>query len=311
MAEQQRFDPLMELLKDSPPKNALEFRATLDAFALAGNGALPEIGGSEDDVTLFSAGGVDVTADIHVPKGDGPFPVLVYLHGGGWIMGSPKTHRRLAYRFAEAGYLVVNLHYRLAPEFPFPAAFDDCVRAIRWVTDNIAAYGGDPSRLAVGGDSAGGNLTAAAAAALADDARVRIKAILLIYAALDFANMSSEGADLPGGANLVEMLVDSYIGHDRDALVEDWRVSPIHAAERLPPAHIACGTADGLLTDAKALVARLAAARIPYELATYEGMPHGFSQMEEMFPDARASIDRMIAFLDARLLSRVAHSRTR
>src|SRR4030095_10162996 len=156
MAEQPTFDPLMEMLKDNPPKNALEFRATLDAFALAGNGVLPEIGSSEDDVTLFSVDGANVTADIHLPKGDGPFPVLVYLHGGGWIMGSPKTHRRLAFRFAEAGYLVVNLHYRLAPEFPFPAAFDDCVQAIRWVNDNIASYGGDPSRLAVGGESGGG-----------------------------------------------------------------------------------------------------------------------------------------------------------
>jgi len=296
----QRVDPLMELLKENPPQDALEFRAILDALALAGNGVLPEIGGSEDDVTLFSAGGVDVTADIHLPEGKGPFPVLVYLHGGGWVMGSPKTHRRLAFRFAEAGYLVVNLHYRLAPEFPFPAAFDDCVRAIRWVTDNIASYGGDPSRLAVGGDSAGGNLTAAAAAALADDARVRIKAILLIYAALDFANMTAEGADALSGA-LVEMLVDSYIGHDRDALVKDWRVSPILAAKRLPPAHIACGTADELIADAHALVAKLAAAGIPYELATYDEMPHGFAQMEEMFPEARVSIARMIDFLDARV----------
>jgi acetyl esterase len=301
MAETQALDPLMEMLKQNPPKDALEFRATLDAFALAGNGVLPEIGGSEDDVTLFSVGGTDVTADIHLPKGSGPFPVLLYLHGGGWIMGSPKTHRRLAFRFAEAGYLVVNVHYRLAPEFPFPAAFDDCVAAIRWVKDNIESYGGDPSRLAVGGDSAGGNLAAAAAAALAGDPRVDIKAILLIYAALDFANMNPAGADLPGGANLVEMMVGSYLGNDRESLVKDWRVSPIHAAERLPRAHILCGTADGLMADTNALVSRLAAAGIPHELATYDKMPHGFAQMEEMFPEARVSIDRMIAFLEANL----------
>src|SRR5262245_5558471 len=131
-APSQAMDPLTAMLMQNPPKDALEFRAILDEFALAGNGTLPEIGGSVDDLTLFAADGVDMSADIHEPKGKGPFPVLVYLHGGGWILGTPKTHRRLGFRFAEAGYVVVNLKYRLAPEFPFPAAFDDCVRAVRW-----------------------------------------------------------------------------------------------------------------------------------------------------------------------------------
>ena len=297
MTEQQALDPLTAMLMQNPPRDALEFRAMLDGFALAMNGTLPDIGGSTDDVTLFKAGGVNVTADIHRPKGDGPFPVLVYLHGGGWIMGTPKTHRRLAFRFAEAGYLVVNVHYRLAPEFPFPAAFDDCVAAIRWVADNIDRYGGDPARLAVGGDSAGGNLAAAAAATLQGQGGADIKAVLLIYPALDFANMDSAGAELPGGGNVMEMMVGSYIGHDREALIKDWRVSPIHAAERLPAVHLMCGTADGLMRDADAMAARLRAASIKHEFVTYKNMPHGFAQMEEMFPEARVSIARMIDFL--------------
>lgn len=154
----------------------------------------------------------------------------------------------------------MNLHYRLAPEFPFPAAFDDCVAAIRWVVDNIAQYGGDPARLAVGGDSADGNRTAAARAELSGDPRVNVKAALLICPALDFANMDTEGAALPNGANMVEMMMGSYIGHDREALIKDWRVSPIHAAARLPPLHLMCGTADGLMADANALVAKLRSA---------------------------------------------------
>jgi len=295
MTEQQALDPLTAMLMQNPPRDALEFRAILDGFALALNGTLPDIGGSDDDVTLFRAGGVNVTADIHRPKGDGPFPVLVYLHGGGWIMGTPKTHRRLAFRFAEAGYLVVNVHYRLAPEFPFPAAFDDCVAAIRWVVDNIAGYGGDPARLAVGGDSAGGNLTAAAVAALRGE--VDIKAVLLIYPALDFANMNAADSELPIGGNMMEMMVDSYIGHDREALIKDWRVSPVHAADRLPSVHLMCGTADSLMKDANALVARLREAGLEHEFVTYPDMPHGFAQMEEMFPQARVCIARMIGFL--------------
>jgi len=298
----QAVDPLTAMLMQNPPKDALEFRAMLDEFALAGNGTeLPAIGGSIDDLKLFSAGGVDVTADIHKPKGAGPFPVLVYLHGGGWILGTPKTHRRLGFRFAEAGYVVVNLGYRLAPEFPFPAALDDCVRAVRWVVDNIAKYGGDPKRIAIGGDSAGGNLTAATAATLAGDARVKLKAALLIYAALDFANMKPEGGDLPNGANLVEMMVGSYLPKNREQLIRDWRVSPIHAAERLPPCHVMCGTADGLIADANAFAARLANAGIDHELAIYADMPHGFTQMAELFPAALDSIRRMVAFLDKRV----------
>src|SRR5262245_10291897 len=297
----QAMDPLTAMLMQNPPKDALEFRATLDAFALAGNGTLPEIGRSVDDVKLFSAGGVDVTADIHQPKGAGPFPVLVYLHGGGWILGTPKTHRRLGFRFAEAGYVVVNVGYRLAPEFPFPAAFEDCVRAVRWVVENIHRYAGDATRIAIGGDSAGGNLAAATAAALADDSRVKLKAVLLIYAALDFANMKTEGAELPGGANLVEMMVGSYLPRNRAEHMRDWRVSPIHAANRLPACHLLCGTADGLMADASAMAERLERAGIDHEVAIYADMPHGFTQMEELFPAALESINRMVAFLDARV----------
>jgi acetyl esterase len=237
--------------------------------------------------------------DVYVPKGDGPFPVLVYLHGGGWILGSPKTHRRLGFRFAEAGFLVFNVHYRLAPEHPFPAAFDDCVTAIRWAVAHAAEYRGDAARLAVGGDSAGGNLAAAAVAALRNE--IDVGALLLIYAALDLGQMDAATAIVPGGADLMEMMVGSYLGRDRAALARDPRVSPIHAAAALPPTHVLCGTLDPLLADAETLVGKLAGADIPHEFVVYEDMPHGFVQMEEVFDDARRAIDAMVAFLNARL----------
>ena len=298
-------DFLTNFLRDHPPHDALELRALLDGFIMQlGNADLPEIGASHDDVVIRTAAGHAVTVDVHVPKGAGPFPVLVYLHGGGWVLGSPKTHRRLGFRFAEAGYLVFNVHYRLAPEHPFPAPFDDCVAAIRWAAEHAADYGGDASRLAVGGDSAGGNLTAAAAVALANDADVDIKAVLLIYAALDFANMDAGVSVVPGADELMEMMVGSYIGHDRDNLTRDWRVSPILAAEKLPPALVLCGTMDPLIDDAHAVAARLAAAGIDHEVAIYDEMPHGFVQMEEMFPEARLAIDRMVNFLNTRVQRR-------
>jgi acetyl esterase/lipase len=292
-------DLLMNFLRDNPPQDALELREMLDTFMIQmGNADLPGIGASHDDIVIDSGGGRELTVDVHVPNGTGPFPLLVYLHGGGWILGSPKTHRRLGFRFAEAGYLVFNVHYRLAPEHPFPAAFDDCVTAIRWAAAHAAEYGGDASRLAAGGDSAGGNLAAAAVAALRNE--IDIGALLLIYAALDLGAMDAAVEIMPGGGDLMEMMVGSYLGTERAQLERDPRVSPIHAAEALPPTHILCGTMDPLLDDARALAAKLERAAIPHEFVVYEDMPHGFVQMEEVFDDARRAIDAMVTFLDVR-----------
>ena len=124
---------------------------------------MQEIGESIDDIVLFSEGTADITADIHRPVSRKPAPILIYIHGGAWVSGSSKTHRPIGFGFARHGYLVFNINYRLAPEYPFPTPFEDCVAAIRWVVKNAAKYGGDASRIAIGGDSAGGNLSAAAA----------------------------------------------------------------------------------------------------------------------------------------------------
>ena len=159
------FDALTELVTANPPRNVHELRALLDNFGALVNTDLPTVGGFHEKVVIHEVDGVAVTADVVRPTGPGPHPVLVYLHGGGWVCGSPATHRKLAYRFAEAGYVVFNVDYRMAPEHPFPAPFDDCVHAIEWVAQEAARFGGDPQHLAVGGDSAGGNLTAAATAA--------------------------------------------------------------------------------------------------------------------------------------------------
>src|SRR5215468_908484 len=165
----------------APPETAQDMRRMIDLFGGFLNADLPPVGARHDRVPA----GDGVTADVVVPKGSGPFPVLVYLHGGAWICGSPVTHRKLGHRFAEAGYLVVNVDYRLAPEHPFPTPVEDCIGAIRWAAREAKRFGGDASRLAVGGDSAGGNLAAASAAALHGDAAAP-KACLLIYGVFDF-----------------------------------------------------------------------------------------------------------------------------
>jgi acetyl esterase len=293
-------DLLTQMMLQNPPKSPLDMRRMLDGFAPFMNAELPEVGACHESLPVQEG----VTADVIVPKGAGPHPVLVYLHGGGWVCGSPRTHRKLGYRFAEAGYLVFNVDYRLAPEHGFPAPFEDCLAAVRFAHREAKRFGGDPSRLAVGGDSAGGNLAAAVAAALAGDP-ARPKAALLIYGVYDFglfqgdlpayASASREAIAL--GRELVEMMVGAYLGAKRsEALLRDPRVSPLFAAEKLPPCHVVVGSADDLAPQSEALVKALTAAGVEHEHFVDAGMPHGYAQME-MLPAARPAIDRMVAFL--------------
>jgi acetyl esterase len=219
------------------------------------------------------------------------------------VCGSPRTHRKLGYRFAEAGYLVMNVDYRLAPEHPFPTPFEDCLAAVRWAHREAARFGGDPTRLAVGGDSAGGNLSAAVAAALAGEP-AQPRAALLIYGVFDFGTLGeirlTPGLDpraVDVGRAMVEMMMDAYLGKARSAaLLRDPRVSPLAAASRLPPSHVVVGSADPLAPQAESLVQSLAAAGITHEHFVDTDMPHGYAQME-FLPAARPAIERMAGFL--------------
>jgi acetyl esterase len=303
-------DILTQMLSNNVLETADDMRALLGQFAGMLNGDLPAIGAFHERVPVREVDGAPVTSDVMVPQGDGPHPVLVYLHGGGWICGSPATHRRLGHRFAEAGYLTISVDYRLAPEHPFPAPFDDCEFAVRWAAREAARWGGDASRLAIGGDSAGGNLSAAVAAALnGDSAAPDIAAALLIYGVFDFAtmgavldaNVATDAQLATAGGKLLELMIGSYLGSDRaDALLRDPRVSPIHSVSKLPPCHVMVGSADGLAPQASALAAALERAGVEHEHVVYDGMPHGFAQME-FLPQARESIDRMVKFLGKHL----------
>ncbi len=297
-------EALLQMLGQELPRTAQDLRRLVDGFGALVNQGVPELGALHEAVPIAEG----VSADLLVPRGAGPHPVLVYLHGGGWVCGSPRTHRKLAARFAEAGYLVVNVDYRLAPEHPFPTPFEDCVAALRWAAREAGRFGGDPRRLAVGGDSAGANLAAAASVALAADP-ARPRAALLIYGVFDFATLSAAapaagpqaGPLVEIGKDLLDLMVGSYLGSSPGAaLLADPRVSPLHAAEHLPPSHIVVGGADPLASQADALAAALRRAGIEHEHRVDPGMPHGYTQME-FLPPARVAIDRMIAFLRARL----------
>ena len=264
-------------------------RLGLDAMAMLLNDDLPRVGGDFRDIPYRLDDGRKLTLDVCVPEGAGPFPVLVYLHGGAWIWGRPATHRKLAMRLAEQGFVTMNVDYRLAPEHPFPCGLEDCLHAIHFAADNAHRWSGDPKRLVLAGDSAGANLAAACAIELASDpAGPVVRALGLLYGVFDFSALAGDG--------LSRLLMDAYIGDQAEA-ANDPRVSPILGAGALPPVHLAVGDADPLLEDSQALSTRLAACGTRHELRVYADMPHAFSQMEDIFPEALTSLRGMSRFL--------------
>ncbi len=264
---------VLERVKKSPfPTDYKGLRDSINATIGATNAKPPEIGAFHEDVELRQG----LRADVSVPKGAGPFPATIYLHGGGWVAGSSKSHRKLGMQFAEAGYLTFNLDYRLAPEYPFPAGFEDCVFAVHWVHENARRWNGDASRMVIGGDSAGANLAAATALAIGRSPGVRLKALLLLYGLYDIRAMMERGRDsgVPGTNR-------NYLGEDYERKLDDPRVSPIRGVKpgALPPTFIIAGTEDNLLPESYAMAEALRKAEIPHEVHVLEDMPHAFMQM--------------------------------
>jgi acetyl esterase/lipase len=275
------------------PSGIPELRQMMETFIPMMNQDPPEIGALHENVAV-SAG---VTADVAVPKGAGPHPVVVYLHGGGWVAGSPKTHRKLGMQIAEAGFLTINVDYRLAPEHPFPAGLDDCVAAIKWAGENARRWNGDSARLAVGGDSAGGNLTAAALTSLAAEgyAGPKPRAALLIYGVYDFPAVIARAGNEMG----IDGMARAYAGGaPYPAILDDPRVSPLRAVKpgALPPSFVVVGSADPLLPESQSMAAALKRADIKHELHVFDEMPHGFLQMS-ILSDCLEAQRRMFDFL--------------
>jgi len=247
--------------------------------AISGLGSKPDMASVADRSCPGPA--CDVPVRVYVPVDEpGPRPVLVYFHGGGWVIGDLETHDSTARKLAAAsGVTVVSVDYRLAPEDPFPAAVDDCLAAVRWVVDNAGDLDVDPSRLAVGGDSAGGNLAAVAAGRLRDDG-VPVAFQLLVYPVTDGTmglpsyDENAEGYFLT--RDTMAWFWDHYVGgeHRTNPLA-----SPLHAPDEalagLPPALVITAEFDPLRDEGEAYAARLRDAGVPVESVRYDGLLHG------------------------------------
>lgn len=253
-----------------PPADVQEARRSWEDFAARHlNTDLPPIGALHEGVVL----GPGLKADIMVPAGTPPFPVVLYLHGGGWAFGSALSFRKVGMTFAANGFLAVMLDYRLAPEHPFPAALDDIRAAVDWIGANAARYGGVVDKVAIGGDSAGANLALAAALRGPDALRACLSALLLLYGVYDLAGALARTNNHPG----LVLQVRNYSG---GAAIDDPLVSPMFATfPRLPPCFVLEGGADPFVGgEAAALADRLGHAAVVHELQIVEGAPHGMLQ---------------------------------
>jgi len=251
-----------------------------------------------ENMTIAGPGGV-LPLRSYRPRGAadaGPAGALVFFHGGGWVIGDLDTHDHVC-RFiaAHAGVVVVSVDYRLAPEHKFPAALDDCVAAVRWVAGQADELGIDPARLAIGGDSAGGNLAAAAAIELRDQGGPALQLQLLIYPAVDFTADNDSLRDNGDGYLLtraaIEKFADWYLP-DREAR-RDPRASPLLAAHHtdLPRTWVQTAEFDPLRDEGRAYAEVLARAGVPVEYKSYPGMIHGFMRMGGKVDAALAALD--------------------
>lgn len=266
--------------------------------------ATPKLKDKIDSSYDAKAGGVPVR--VYVPDGKGPFPVLLYLHGGGWVVGSLESHDDLCRSLCgRAGVLVVSADYRLAPETRFPGGLQDAANVLRWLSTNAASLGGDPSRIAVGGDSAGGNL--AAALALRNRARggPPIAFQLLIYPVTvrDFETPSYRRYAAGYGLTRANMMWfwERYLEKPEDAANPE--ASPLLAADLsgLPPALVVTAEFDVLRDEGEAYAAKLAEAGTKVRCLRYLGMNHGFVRMGALFPQAAQCLDDMAAALRSAL----------
>lgn len=230
-------------------------------------------------------------------------PVLVYIHGGGWMTCHMDTHEWLTTRLAsKTGAVVASIDYRLAPESPFPAAVEDCWSALVWIAEQAPDLGADAGRLAVMGDSAGGNLSAVLCLKARAHGGPSICHQTLVYAALDLT-WSSPSID---AEEHHRMLQRSQLDAVRTAYIgaadpTDWRISPLHAEDlsELPAAHILVAEHDPLRDDGIRYAERLRAHGVPVRLGNYTGMAHGFLALSLTPTIRRQALTDMIGELTA------------
>ncbi|HJN88567.1 MAG: alpha/beta hydrolase [Dehalococcoidia bacterium] len=262
----------------------------------------PEVARVED--RAIPGPGPDVPVRIYTPDGRGPFPVLVWFHGGGWVVGDLDTADGTARRLtAQTGCVVVSVDYRLAPEARFPAAAEDCYAVTQWVATNAAGIDADPGRIAVGGDSSGGNL-AAVVSLMARDRGVSPPVFqLLVYPVIardfDTGSYRQNGEGYGITRDSMKWYWDLYLTEDADA--SNPYAAPLLANDLsgLPPALVITAEFDPLCDEGEAYAQRLQEAGVAVTYSRYDGMIHGFFGMPAFIDRGRIAVGEASAALKA------------
>jgi acetyl esterase/lipase len=252
--------------------------------------SLPRI----EDIRIPAPAGT-IGARVYDPAGAGapPRPVLAYFHGGGWVQGDLETHHGLCARLAlRSGALVVSIDYRLAPENKFPAAVEDCDAAYRWLRAHAGELGGDPARVGVAGDSAGGNLSAVVSQ-LAARARTPVPTCqVLIYPAVDFVLETASHRELEDAhiipRDRILWYMEQYLRGEADRA--DLRASPLRATDLAgqPPTLVVTAGFDPLRDEGRAYADRLRAAGVDVVYREYPGQIHAFVSLTKAIPQGLA-----------------------
>jgi acetyl esterase len=247
-----------------------------------------------EDRTIPGPGG-EIPIRIYWPEGTGPLPVLVYFHGGGWVLGNIASHDSTCRTLTNAaGCIVVSVDYRLAPEHKFPAAAEDSYAATVWVAEHAAEIGADPRRVAVGGDSAGGNLAAVVALMARDQGGPNLVFQLLIYPVTDFNFETPSYSENAEGYMLTRQSMEWFWGHYLNDHEQGGHphASPLRAEKvhGLPPALVITAEYDPLRDEGEAYATRLKDAGVPVQVSRYDGMIHGFFGMSLMLDKAKDAV---------------------
>lgn len=226
--------------------------------------------------------GGDLAVRIYTPDGTGPFPIVLYFHGGGFVICNLDTHDMICCNLAAgANCVVVSVDYRLAPEAKFPAAVDDCLAATRWAAENAQSFSGDSTRIVAAGDSAGGNLAAVVPLRIRDEGGPALKGQLLIYPVTDYYDPPTPSyLECATGYGLTRddmiWFWDHYLNDPSEA--NNPHAAPLRAADlrNLPPALVITAEYDPLRDEGERYAERLKAAGIPTTLSRYDGVHHAF-----------------------------------
>lgn len=290
----------LEQLNDPsvPAATDLSVEEMRQAFrGMAGLAGRPEPAPAAQDVVVPGPGG-PLALRVYRPAGDGRWPLVVYFHGGGWMIGGLDTCDALCQHLAVGiPAVVVSVDYRLAPEHPFPAAVEDAEAATAWAAAHAAQLGAEGG-LVLAGDSAGGNLAAVVSRRARDNGGPAVDLQLLLYPATDLTCSQQSYEDNAEGylltAKLMERFIRSYLAGADAAQVD---VSPLLATDvhGLPPAHVVTAEFDPLRDEGEAYARRLAEAGVPVTVARYDGTIHYFLGMDMLFDDSRRALEETVS----------------